>query len=70
MATDGRVAGYARAVFEVARAEGVLDRVGDELFAFSKVVTTMLAADQQMGGRNGPLIRASFARRLILPMKP
>src|SRR5256885_9601187 len=28
-------------------------------FAFSKVVTTMLAADQQMGGRNGPLIRAS-----------
>ena len=38
MATDRRVAGYARAVFEVARAEGVLDRVGDELFAFSKIV--------------------------------
>jgi F-type H+-transporting ATPase subunit delta len=36
--TNGRVAGYARAVFEVARAEGVLDRVGDELFAFSKLI--------------------------------
>jgi F-type H+-transporting ATPase subunit delta len=36
--TDERVAGYARAIFEVARAEGVLDRVGDELFGFSKVV--------------------------------
>jgi F-type H+-transporting ATPase subunit delta len=36
--TNDRVAGYARAVFEVAGAEGVLDRVGDELFAFSKAV--------------------------------
>jgi F-type H+-transporting ATPase subunit delta len=36
--TNDRVAGYARAVFEIARAEGVLDRVGDELFAFSKAV--------------------------------
>ena len=38
-------------------------------FSYAKVVATMLAADQQLGGRNGPLIRASFARRQILPMK-
>jgi F-type H+-transporting ATPase subunit delta len=36
--TDERVAGYARAIFEVARSEGVLDRIGDELFAFSRTV--------------------------------
>jgi F-type H+-transporting ATPase subunit delta len=33
-----RVDGYANAVFEVARAEGVLDRVGDELFNVSHVL--------------------------------
>ena len=32
--------------------------------------TLMLAADHQLGGRNVPLIRASFARRLIQPMNP
>lgn len=37
--------------------------------SFSNVVATMLTADQRMGGRHGPLIRAIFARRLILPMK-
>jgi F-type H+-transporting ATPase subunit delta len=36
--TDERVAGYARAILEVARAEGALDRVPDELFTFSKLV--------------------------------
>ena len=39
-------------------------------FSYAKVVATMLAADQQLGGRNGPLIRASFARRQIVPAKP
>lgn len=35
---DAQIDGYAAAFFEVARAEGVLDRVGDELFRFSRSV--------------------------------
>jgi hypothetical protein len=37
--------------------------------SFSNVVATMLTADYQLGGRHGPLIRDTFKRRLILPMK-
>ena len=33
---DGRIDGYARALFEVARAEGTLDEVEDELFRFAR----------------------------------
>src|SRR4029450_13916622 len=36
-------------------------------FAFPRAVALMLAADHHLGGRNGPLIRGSFARRLIEP---
>jgi F-type H+-transporting ATPase subunit delta len=35
---DQQIDGYATAMFEVARAEGLLDRVGDELFRFSRAV--------------------------------
>jgi len=38
MAKDDLVSGYAQALFSVAESEGVLDRVEDELFAFSKAV--------------------------------
>ena len=34
--TDGRIEGYARGLFEVARAEGTLDEVEDELFRFAR----------------------------------
>ena len=34
--TDGRIDGYARGLFEVARAEGTLDEVEDELFRFAR----------------------------------
>ena len=34
--SDGRIDGYARALFEVARAEGTLDEVEDELFRFAR----------------------------------
>jgi hypothetical protein len=37
--------------------------------SFSTAVAAMLTADERLGGRNGRLIRESFARRLILPMK-
>ena len=35
MSTD-RIDGYARALFEIARAEGTLDEVEDELFRFAR----------------------------------
>lgn len=35
---DAQIDGYAAALFEVARAEGVLSRVQDELFRFSRAV--------------------------------
>lgn len=34
--SDDRIDGYARALFEVARAEGTLDEVEDELFRFAR----------------------------------
>jgi F-type H+-transporting ATPase subunit delta len=34
--SDPRIEGYARALFEVARAEGTLDEVEDELFRFAR----------------------------------
>jgi F-type H+-transporting ATPase subunit delta len=36
--SDQQIDGYAAAMFEVARAENVLGRVGDELFRFSRAV--------------------------------
>lgn len=36
MSTDNRIDGYARALFEIARAEGTLDEVEDELFRFAR----------------------------------
>jgi F-type H+-transporting ATPase subunit delta len=36
MTTDSLIDGYARALFEVARAEGTLDEVEDELFRFAR----------------------------------
>jgi F-type H+-transporting ATPase subunit delta len=34
--SDARIEGYARALFEVARAEGTIDEVEDELFRFAR----------------------------------
>jgi F-type H+-transporting ATPase subunit delta len=36
MSTDPRIEGYAKALFEIARAEGSLDEVEDELFRFAR----------------------------------
>lgn len=38
MAVSAAIQGYAAALFEVARAEGVLDQVEDELFRFARTV--------------------------------
>ena len=34
--SDPRIDGYARGLFEIARAEGTLDEVEDELFRFAR----------------------------------
>jgi F-type H+-transporting ATPase subunit delta len=47
MAAEGLVAGYADAVVAVARAEGALDRVEDELFRFARA----LEANPDLRGR-------------------
>jgi len=36
MSSESRIDGYARALFEIARAEGTLDEVEDELFRFAR----------------------------------
>ena len=36
--SDKQIEGYARALFEIARADDVAERVGDELFRFSRTV--------------------------------
>jgi F-type H+-transporting ATPase subunit delta len=36
MSDDSRIEGYARGLFEIARAEGTLDEVEDELFRFAR----------------------------------
>ncbi|MFM8528586.1 MAG: F0F1 ATP synthase subunit delta, partial [Ilumatobacteraceae bacterium] len=41
--SDARIDGYARALFEVARAEGTLDEVEDELF---RVARSFESSDQ------------------------
>ena len=38
MATEGIIRGYAQALFSVAEAEGVLERVEDELYAFARAM--------------------------------
>ena len=38
MSTQDRIDGYATALFEVARAEGSLDEVEDELFRFARTL--------------------------------
>ena len=38
MSSDARIKGYARALFEVAQAEGALEQVTDELFRFARAL--------------------------------
>ena len=65
--SDARIEGYARALFEIARAEGNLDEVEDELFRFARsyessdalraaLTDDMVPADRRQG------IVESFAR--------
>ena len=60
--TDARIDGYARGLFEVARAEGTLDEVEDELFRFarsyesSEELRTTLSDDQIPPGKRQAIV--------------
>jgi F-type H+-transporting ATPase subunit delta len=51
--TDARIDGYARGLFEIARAEGNLDEVEDELFRFAR---DLESSDQLRGALTDDLI--------------
>ena len=55
--SDNRIEGYARGLFEIARAEGTLDEVEDELFRFAR---SFESSDQ---------LRAALSDELIPPAK-
>ena len=61
-ASDARIDGYARGLFEVARAEGTLDEVEDELFRFarsyesSEELRTTLGDDQIPAGKRQSIV--------------
>ncbi|CAN5399318.1 hypothetical protein BH10ACT2_BH10ACT2_17460 [soil metagenome] len=55
--TDNRIEGYARGLFEIARAEGTLDEVEDELFRFAR---SFESSDQ---------LRTALSDELIPPAK-
>ncbi len=55
--TDNRIEGYARGLFEIARAEGTLDEVEDELFRFAR---SFESSDQ---------LRSALSDEMIPPAK-
>jgi F-type H+-transporting ATPase subunit delta len=52
--SDARIDGYARALFEVARAEGTLDEVEDELFRFARSYESNEQLSQAMSDQQLP----------------
>ena len=57
MTTDARIDGYASAVIEIARAEGQLDRVGDELFRIARAVESSNELREALTDRRLPTER-------------
>jgi hypothetical protein len=60
--TDDRIPAYARAMFDVARAEGNAARIGDELFRFARALE---GSDELAGGahRRAPAAQPAPADR-------
>lgn len=57
MAADQRIDGYAAAIFEVAKAEGELERVGDELFRIARAFESSSELRAALTDRRLPLER-------------
>jgi F-type H+-transporting ATPase subunit delta len=62
MADDPRIDGYARALFEVARAEGTLDEVEDELFRFAR---SYESSDELRNALSDELIPAAKRQAIV-----
>ena len=59
--SDARIDGYARALFEVARAEGTLDEVEDELFRFAR---SFESSDELRTALTNELVREAIAHAI------
>lgn len=57
MSVDPRVDGYAAAILEVAQAEGMLDRIGDELFRIARAVESSPELRDALADRTIPVDR-------------
>jgi F-type H+-transporting ATPase subunit delta len=55
--SDARIEGYARALFEIARAEGTLDEVEDELFRFARSYESSDALRTTLGDEQIPVAK-------------
>lgn len=60
--SDARIDGYARALFEIARAEGTLDEVEDELFRFAR---SFEASDELRSALTDDLIPAAKRQAIV-----
>ena len=55
--TDSRISGYAAAIFEIAKAEGQLDRVEDELFRIARTFESSSELRETLGDPRLPIDR-------------
>jgi F-type H+-transporting ATPase subunit delta len=62
MAADHRIEAYAEAMFEVARAEGTIDEVEDELFRFARALD---GSDELRDALTDPHIPASRRQQIV-----
>ena len=62
MASDARIEAYAEAIFEVARAEGSIDEVEDELFRFARALE---GSDELRTALTDPHIPASRRQQIV-----
>ena len=62
MAGDARIEAYAEAMFEVARAEGSIDEVEDELFRFARALE---GSDELRTALTDPHIPASRRQQIV-----
>ena len=60
--SDSRIEGYARGLFEIARAEGTIDEVEDELFRFAR---TYESSDQLLNALTDEQIPASRRQAIV-----
>jgi F-type H+-transporting ATPase subunit delta len=62
VATDGRTAAYARATSNIARVEGNLERIGDELFRFARALE---GSDELREALTDPHLPASRRQQIV-----